>query len=130
MGYTLRIGNAVAQPLDKDRDRLETRYVVEAVRHDCAPAFGEPTDYTNARWPSYTAWADTAREAGLQELMLEYLVKPHPGCVRLRQEHLDEIQETLRKPTLTEWTRNRLVWCEYWIRWALENCALPAMENS
>lgn len=130
MGYTLRIGNATAQPLDKNLDHLETRYAVEGVRHDCAPAFGEPTDYTNARWPSYTAWADTAREAGLQELMLEYLVKPHPGCVRLRKEHLVEVRAALLNPTLTEWTRNRLVWCEYWISWALENCDLPAMQNS
>jgi len=56
MGYTLRIGE-----LGDDGE-------VETVRHDDAPAFDEPTDYTNDRWPSYTAWWGFVRACGLDAL--------------------------------------------------------------
>lgn len=130
MGYTIKIGNAVPGELNPDEDVMNVRYRVESVRHEEAPAFGEPTDHTNSRWPSYSAWADSAREADLTDLLVDTWCKPHPGCVRLKREHLERIQSALTREDLEEWTRNRLVWCEYWARWALDNCALPAVENS
>jgi len=65
MGYSLIIGE-----LETEYD-AEDEYIRLSARgesHPDAPAFGEPTDGTNSRWPSYTTWADFTREAGLEEL--------------------------------------------------------------
>lgn len=129
MGYTIKIGNAKPQPLNPEYEQLNTRYSVELVSLPEAPAFGEPTDYENQRWPSYIAWAETAEEACLKELLIETWCKPHPGCVRLQAEHLELIRGALKRP-LSEWVHNRLIWCEFWVDWALKNCELPAVENS
>lgn len=56
MGYNLTIGEAV---LSWDEDYV----CVDAqdVTLPNAPAFGDPTDHTNSRWPSYSVWADFCR---------------------------------------------------------------------
>lgn len=63
MGYNLTIGEAV---IARDDDFI--RIHAESVSHPDAPAFGEPTDHTSSRWPSYTVWADFCRQAGIEEL--------------------------------------------------------------
>lgn len=115
MGYTLRIG----ENIDGN---------VKTVRHDDAPAFGEPTDYTNARRPSYTAWWGFARAAGLESLF-ESLLNPRPGIQPLTTEHLGAFKK-VKIRQLDQWDRNRLVWLIYWTEWALNNCKNPAIYNS
>src|SRR3972149_4695192 len=46
------------QTLWHDSQSLEvkTRNSAEGSHHDNAPSFGDPTDRSNGRWPSYTAW--------------------------------------------------------------------------
>lgn len=117
MGYTLRIGE-----LGDDGG-------VETVRHDDAPAFDEPTDYTNARWPSYTAWWGFVRECGLDALFKNELLAEHPGVCSLRAAHLKTF-ESVDRWRLDRYDRNRLTWLIYWTRWALDNCKRPVFYNS
>jgi len=87
------------------------------------------------------------------------LFDQHPGCVLLTQDHYTTVAVALenrrRVATLPagfagypefntatqKWdphsdegkydaTLARLIWLEYWIKWALENCETPAIENS
>ena len=55
MNYNLTIGEAVVVV---DWDEFGIVVSAKKEHHDIAPAFGEPTDYSNQRWPSYTAWED------------------------------------------------------------------------
>lgn len=109
MGYNLSIGEAI---LDWSED---------VVRIDCAgvtlpdaPAFGEPTDHTNQRWPSYSAWADFCDTLGIRDLMFnvrnggagsffwegehhEPLITEHPGAAPITSAHLAFVEAALAK---------------------------------
>lgn len=76
----------------------------------------------------------------------------HPGIVRLTPEHLaafeaartaytGRVEEVSHgsgaktwirtdSPEAAKWHRRRLDWLCWWTRWALDNCAQPAMVNS
>ena len=100
MGYSLTIGNAV---LDYDPDP-EWPYLAiraEGVTHTNAPAYGEPTDYTNERWPSYSSWHSFAREVNLHDMMFgdttkewnngSPLIREHPGHTIITEKHRQKI---------------------------------------
>jgi hypothetical protein len=92
MGYSIAIGQLeVIRHEDEDfEDGFCISYDAESVTNPDAPAFGEPTDYTNSRWPSYTAWSKTVKFLGIYELMFDEengLMKNHPGYTALTQEH-------------------------------------------
>ena len=139
MGYSLAIGELTSII---DDDNGEERPYVECVKHDDAPAFDEPTDYTNQRWPSYTSWADFAEGVGLSDLLLDTLIPEHPGIAPILPEHLDMVKRaTLKMKQRFKgigaadgsdegWWLMRLVWLEYWMKWALENCKQPTFYNS
>jgi hypothetical protein len=135
MGYTIMIGEAAIEPCDVDdyEGQLIARYRVKLERHDAAPASGDPTDFENQRWPSYTGWHDFAVAVRLHDLLFDKdrgLMREHPGCFQLTTEHLTEVQAALHTYSQHDYNMARLIWLEYWIRWALENCDSPAMENS
>lgn len=117
MGYTLRIGEL----LDDGS--------VEEVRFDDAPAFDEPTDYTNSRWQSYTAWWGFVRGCGLEDLFRNELLADHPSFCALRPAHLKAFK-SVDKRRLDKFDRNRLTWLVYWTEWALKNCKHPTFFNS
>lgn len=158
MGYTLKIGQLKTTI---EYDGLES-YIsndVELVKHKNAPAYGEPTDFTNSRWPSYTSWRDAMRFVGLEELMFNKgtgLIRNHPDCIPLVKEHKKIIDEAYNKfykkypnckagysPKINEnegvyedenWPiennyATRLEWLKYWVDWALENCSKPVFYN-
>ena len=155
MGYTIRIGNAVPYH-DKEDGCLSAGWRVEGAKHDDAPAFGEPTDYTNERWPSYSAWAESMKALGLHDLFLgrdsgEALMQNHPGCAMLTPEHAKTIKDAVAKrrrangnrpagflydikgnPTGLDGDEHlaRGEWLTYWVSWAVENCETPAIYNS
>lgn len=158
MGYTLKIGQLVTTI---EIEGLES-YIyndVEGVKLDNAPAFNEPTDYTNARWPSYISWSEAMRFVGLYDLMFNRetgLIRDHPGCVPLVKEHkeiIDKAYEDFYKKYLNaeagyspklkedEWAEDpdwpientwatRLEWLKYWVDWSLLNCTKPVFYNS
>ena len=96
MGYTLTIGELEVN-YDQDDEYPDIHLGARAERHDNAPAYGEPTDYTNARWPSYTSWHEFTRFVGLEELFFSddrgdcLIGRQHPGCVPLTERHRREI---------------------------------------
>ena len=170
MGYTLRIGELVVEyHQDEDEPRIDLS--AKLSRHDDAPAFGEPTDYENQRWPSYSVWSNFAEDAGLYPLFFgrekgsgqlsrdDALLAQQPGCVPITEAHRREVNEAMARwkqkypkatPTFGKpapegevsgfWSdpdnpeengkMTRLVWLQYWINWALDNCKQPVFENT
>lgn len=159
MGYTLIIGEF--EPAF-NYDGLES-YIsndVRAEKLDNAPAYGEPTDYTNGRWPSYSSWAAAMRFTGLYDIMFNEstgLIREHPGCFPLVKEHKEIIDKAYAEyyskypnckagysPKLNEEKRifedpdwpicnnhaTRLEWLKFWVDWALTNCKRPVFYNS
>jgi hypothetical protein len=106
MGYNLKIGEAYVAS-DEDGERILVRD--EEFHH--APAFGEPTDFTNARWPSYSGWFNFCQNIGIAGIMFKganggsdlfqlpdgsyvgCLIPEHPGVARITQKHLDYITQ-------------------------------------
>lgn len=159
MGYTLIIGELKTFV---EQDGLDSRIInrAEEVIHKTAPAYGEPTDYSNSRWPSYSSWADAMRFVGLYDMMFDEetgLMRNHPDCVPLVKEHKEIIDKAYKEfyekypnckagysPKINEkegiyedaeWPEEnnyatRLEWLKYWVDWALENCKIPVFYNS
>lgn len=153
MGYSITIGNAFCQDdLTFDVDEVESS-LAPAFPHD------DLSNHRNARHPSYSAWTDFVNEVGLYDLFLGFdgLLRSHPGIEPLTKEHLAVIQTALErwqvkatlppgfagdpKPTPSgQWVSEdagkydhqlaRLIWLEWWVRWALENCERPAIRNT
>lgn len=158
MGYTLEIGE-LETTIEKDGLNSYIDHSVKSEHHDEAPAYGEPTDNSNGRWPSYTAWHDFARFVDLEDLFYNKstgLLREHPGCIPLVQEHKkiidkaykafykkypnckagfspksleDEFFEDKDWPLENVWAV-RLEWLKYWVDWALTNCENPVFYNS
>lgn len=142
MGYSLTIG----QPHVGVDVEDEFIYIyIDSVRHDGAPAFGEPTDFTNERWPSYSGWSNFLSDVGQDVYSMfsnasDGIMRNHPGCAPITKEHRDLIKsKILERKEIGEvagfeegqsHTLARLEWLDYWFSWALENCATPAMRNS
>lgn len=106
MGYNLTIGNA---EMEYNKDCV--RIVATSHRLDEAPAFGEPTDYTNQRWPSYTSWSEAMETLGLMDVMFNHrnggggferngdfyspLLEIHPGATPITLAHVEEVEERI-----------------------------------
>jgi len=159
MGYTLTIGQLTTE-IENEGLESYIRNDAEAARLDNAPAYGEPTDFTNSRWPSYSSWADAMRYVDLYDLFFNKetgLIRQHPGCVPLVKEHKEIIDAAYTafykkypnakagySPKINEHERifedpdwpmynnmaTRLEWLKFWVDWALENCSKPVFYNS
>lgn len=106
MGYTLTIGEYAPTFEDDGAGYTYIRHDVESAHHDEAPAFGEPTDGQNTRWPSYTTWADFTKLTGLEEMFSsrndgEYpnrsLLREHPGCFPLSAWHKECVDAAVER---------------------------------
>ncbi len=99
MGYTLKIGEA---KIDYSEDGVSIE--CDSVRLPDAPAYGESTDHTSERWPSYGAWHDAMTKLGLNDLMFTTresdgfewngedrcaLINRHPGAMPITKEHVE-----------------------------------------
>lgn len=71
------------------------------------------------------------------------LFRTHSGCFMITQEHyqtvanaLEEYQKHAKRPPgyddfgNYDYDKARLIWLEYWMKWALKNCETPAIYNS
>jgi hypothetical protein len=145
MGYSIKIGNAVLF-FSKDYGDLYACWKVESATSDEAPTFicDQMTGNSNSRHPSYSGWGDFCRETGLDNLFYKEwkgLLYKHPGCVMITEDHYAEVHSALENyqkiateppgfgdtydPQLA-----RLMWLDFWMRWALDNCETPAIHNS
>lgn len=146
MGYTITIGQLEIRKSPEDGLDCECiSFGAEGVTSQDAPAFGELTDYTNSRWPSYSAWSDFLREFGLWDVFYHHpghLIGDHPG-VRLVTPGLVAVVRkakedyTVANPDAVagfgegqDSKLPRIIWLEYWLEWALENCETPVIANS
>lgn len=147
MGYHIAIGNAVPE-FSKDYGELYACWVVKGTSNEDAPNFPGDilTKNGNIRMPSYSGWSDFCEKVGLHELFFdkhEGLFQQHPGCIMITQEHyqtvadaLEEYQKHAKRPPgfddfgNYDYNLARLMWLEYWVNWALENCETPAIYNS
>ncbi len=160
MGYSLTIGELEVDKNHEDGiDCSCISFGAKGEKHDNAPAFNEPTDFTNQRWPSYGVWSDCLRDAGMYDLFFcdgGHLIGGHPGVRLLTKEFYEEFtkrkiafeakyphveatygerdtkdifHEDLSNPKCNN-VYCRIVWMDYWINWAIENCETPVFANS
>jgi hypothetical protein len=141
MGYTLKIGEAT---IDYSTEYVEID--CDTVRHDDSPAFGEPTDFTNERWPSYSGWADFSNALGIRDIMYGHdgfqfkgdyfypLIQQHPGVAPITAAHLAIVKEKTEtykgQHPASDYNLKRAEWLIYWMEWALANCKMPVLVNS
>lgn len=143
MGYSITIGELLIETHPEDAMECSgLSFSANGVRLDDAPAFGEPTDFTNERWPSYSAWHNFTEHCGLHELFFceGHLIGGHPGVRLVTKEMLDAVEAARMKlesetPALVATLDSdsnycRLLWLEYWMRWSLDNCKTPVIANS
>lgn len=158
MSYSIYIGNAVPH-FEKDDDYLLAEWRVQLASHPDAPTFPHDTltGNSNSRHPSYSGWANFCDAAGLADLFRDKytgLMREHPGCQLLKESHYHVVKEALdrwkassdKPPGFADdkivdgkWTLvdkdkydpilARLIWLEWWMRWALDNCETPAIFN-
>ena len=153
MGYTFVIGNAVPHFDQEDFPHLTARWHVERITNPSAPEFLNDTltGKSNSRSPSYSGWADFCRSVGLYDFFFDsggHLKAGHPGCIGITEGDWQIVRAALDKrraaatlppgfekdylydgPDNYDYHLARLIWLEWWMRWALDNCETPAIEN-
>jgi len=106
MGYSIVVGeksknNCLDDMInDAKEDSYEIyidsiEYVAKPESLDTAPAFGEPTDNMNQRWPSYISWYAFIYSAGLNEIFFDdndNLIGRHPGYIEITTEIYEDIK--------------------------------------
>jgi len=100
MGYNLSIGQAEME-FNKEYSHLSID--VQYISLPEAPAFGEPTDNSNQRWPSYSVWRSFTKSVGLEDLFFDKefegnngeqcLIREHPGFTVITDYHKGEIDK-------------------------------------
>lgn len=101
MGYNLIIGEA--------KVNWEPYYIsitCDVIRRDDAPAYDEPTDYENQRWPSYSSWGNFCRNLDIEDMMFKQdwheeeiapLISNHPGASPITKEHIEHLEKKLKE---------------------------------
>lgn len=149
MGYSIYIGEYTIDPIDPRYPDDEPYVHCPEITLPDAPAFleDEMSAHNNGRHPSYSGWNDFVWDVGLHEFFFhkQYgLMREHAGIFDITKEHLFVVQEALvdyRKkvgdiePRFgSRYIKNgnlaRLIWLEWWMKWALANCKRPAISNS
>lgn len=150
MGYIIKVGNAI--PRIDENSVLD--WDIECVVHEDCPTFFRDNSKENIRCPSYSVWGDFCEVVGLEDMF--YLraygrtPKRAKGVVYLTVAHLEEVSNSLTKyrsavkippgfeeenyelTYLTESPKYdghlaRLIWLEWWMKWAIANCKMPAL---
>lgn len=154
VGYDIYIGEA---------ETIDGEIRIERAIQDAAPefGFGDISGRGNSRHPGYSQMTEFCKATGLYELFFgknSGLLRTHPGCCPIGQEHLESIREAKEKweeghpnckellptkdkePALNrnderegnqyDWFYARLIWYEFWFEWALMNCRKPTIANS
>ena len=159
MSYSIYIGNAeLAGELD-DGEYRASYEVPEVTLPDApAFPFDEMSQNKNGRHPGYSQWDMFCQSAGLRDLFFDAdagLMRQHPGCFAITPDHLEHVRSRrmewerrhpnavpgfdfsprMHQPTQDDGVRDRdgvlarLLWLEWWMEWALQNCERPAIAN-
>jgi hypothetical protein len=145
MSYDIYIGNAEVEELEEDDVSYQIR--VNRITLPDAPTFpgDEMTGNGNSRHPGYSQWSEFCRKSGLYNLFFDKedgLMQSHPGNTALNESHSKVIEQALADwkedhPNATPGFDNdlhdpilaRLIWLDFWVKWALKNCEHPAIWN-
>jgi hypothetical protein len=154
MSYSIYIGEA---EIDADWDDLYVRFIARHEELEEVPdffvdnttkrdtrGFGwcDISGKTNGRHPGYSQMRDFSQLTGLEDLFYKELIVTHPGCVRLTQDHLDQVNTAVEEyydenpGSVPGWeegqytTLCKLLWYQWWMEWALKNCKVPCVSNS
>ncbi|MGX9694436.1 hypothetical protein ACTJNK_29135 [Achromobacter anxifer] len=154
MGYSFTIGNAVPSSSKEDFPDLIARWEVGCVELPDAPVFpgDDMTGNSNSRHPSYSAWSDFCKSVGLYDFFYDscgHLRAGHPGCIGIEKADVDLVAAALERyrskstlppgfeqgwayegPQNYDYHLARLIWLEWWMRWAVSNCETPAIQNT
>jgi predicted HicB family RNase H-like nuclease len=112
---------------------------------------------SNCRLPSCTAWVEFTKETGLYEFFFNKetgLFSPLYGCAAFDKKDVEVVQQALKarqqyadehglvpgfEPGDPEERKNfkikidptllRLIWLEFWMNWAINNCKNPAITS-
>jgi hypothetical protein len=144
MGYTIKIGNSVPCKYMNEFSEMVCSFSVERKTLDNAPIFPgcSYVGLSNSRSPSYTDWDGFIKKTHTTSILGKFTEK-HPSCVPLTREDVDAVFNALQLYKNTTklppgWSADektydydlaRLIWFEFWVRWAVENCQNPAIEN-
>ncbi len=139
MGFEIRIG-------EWDESLDPNGAPVAVVEQEAAPSFdGDVGAWrTNLRSPSYSVWETFCRKSGLRELLLDRrvgLMRDHPGTEEISRAHVVAVARALRAYKAAhagavpgfcggqDETLARLEWLAWWMTWAVDHCARPALHN-
>lgn len=130
--------------------------VVNEIRQPDAPTFpnDDMTGNSNNRHPGYSQWSEFLRIAGLYDLFFNRrtgLMRQHPGHAELQECHAQAIEQALMRWKASHpdaqpgfeafsWGEDvpevgydsilaRLIWLDWWVKWALEHCEHAAIYN-
>lgn len=156
MGYTIKIGNATPYHHKEHFPTLSAGWEVETIFIHDAPIFpNDPAENSNTRWPAYTVWSDFCINTGLHDFFYDEtgcLRGGHPGCIGITQYAVDLVSAALdryrEKAILPpgfepidsffdefdmasnyDYDLARLIWLDWWMKWAIKNCETPAIQN-
>ena len=154
MGYTFTIGNAEPEFSKEYFPELYATWVVSSISMENAPSFpNDVSNNKNSRSPSYITWADFCRSTDIWSIFFDErgrLHAGHPGCIGITKEQVDFVSKKLSNyrtnsklppgferfdgdyidgPRNYDYHLARLIWLEWWMRWAVENCETPAIMN-
>jgi hypothetical protein len=152
MGWDIYIGNAAPRTraqMEED-DWTIYSFAVEHVENPDAPEWPNGDDWpdisgkSNHRAPGYSSFASLLRDTGITANDVPaFGARGSDGdCFVLRTEHRDAVRvareqwQTAHPGTTPGWrdgddyTLAKLIWYEWWMTWALENCERPAIQMS
>lgn len=154
MSYNIHIGEL---ELETDPKSSFINLNVKGADHENAPDNGDLSGKSSSRYPGYGQMSDFCEKAGPEIKSLFYdeeegFLRPHPGIKRILPKHLETIAKAIKDRNSTpeecyklakkikdtgdenitdeEGVLFRLGWYYFWMKWALENCRVPAIRNS
>lgn len=131
---------------------IEYRVEVRVMTHKDAPVFpNDPVGNSNKRMPGYIPWVDSLNSSGLYDLFFDrdegLMTSGRSSCHVIREQEYDKIVQAKKlwqdkypeaTPGFAKDNQDkdydmhdailaRLLWLEWWFRWALDNCSRPAI---
>lgn len=144
MSYSIYIGEAC---LEASETELTAEWIVKQEEEPDAPTCpgDDMTGRSNYRAPGTLPWINTISLAGLDDLFFQTdhgLMRDERRISHLTEAHYQEIHAALEHwqkchPHATprfglevadeDAVLARLIWLDWWVRWALNNCVHPAL---
>jgi hypothetical protein len=150
MSYSIYIGERMQGEQEPGEDFIYADFA-QGISLPEAPKFvnDEMTGNGNSRHPSYSGWSNFVDACGLTDLFYNKtngLMREHSGCADIDVTHLKIVKGALdawprtKEPGFSGWNGEdqdkydavlaRLIWLEWWMRWAIENCKRPCLSNT